>query len=145
MSSIFRGALGVGLALAAAPALAAEPALSPDLAAFRDLYRELVETNTTVTTGSCTDAAAKMAARLKAAGLPESQIVPFAVPEHPRDGGLVAVLPGTSKTLKPMLLIAHIDVVEAKREDWTRDPFTLIEEDGYFWGLGTVDDKAQAA
>ncbi|MFN3551664.1 MAG: M20/M25/M40 family metallo-hydrolase [Novosphingobium meiothermophilum] len=145
MSSIFRGALGVGLALAAAPALAAEPALSPDLAAFRDLYRELVETNTTVTTGSCTDAAAKMAARLKAAGLPESQIVPFAVPEHPRDGGLVAVIPGTSKTLKPMLLIAHIDVVEAKREDWTRDPFTLIEEDGYFWGRGTVDDKAQAA
>lgn len=126
-------------------AQAAEPPPGADVAAFRDLYRELVETNTTVTNGSCTEAAAKMAARLKAAGLPESQIVPFAVPEHPRDGGLVAMIPGTSKSLRPMLLLAHIDVVEAKREDWTRDPFKLIEEDGYFYGRGTVDDKAQAA
>ncbi|OYX95367.1 MAG: peptidase M20 [Novosphingobium sp. 17-62-19] len=126
-------------------AQAAEQPLSPEVAAFRDLYKELVETNTTVSNGSCTEAAAKMAVRLKAAGLPDSQIVPFAVPEHPKDGGLVAMIPGTSKALKPMLLIAHIDVVEAKREDWTRDPFTLIEEDGYFYGRGTVDDKAQAA
>ena len=129
----------------ATAAHAADAPLAPDVAAFRDLYRELVETNTTVNNGSCTEAAAKMAARLKAAGLPESQIVPFATPEHPKDGGLVAMIPGTAKGLKPMLLIAHIDVVEAKREDWTRDPFKLIEEDGYFYGRGTVDDKAQAA
>ena len=119
--------------------------LRPDQAAFRELYKELIETNTTVTNGSCTEAASKMAARLKAAGFADDQLVAFAVPEHAKDGGLVAVYPGTDKTLKPMLLLAHIDVVEAKREDWTRDPFTLIEENGYFYGRGTIDDKAQAA
>ena len=119
--------------------------LRPDQQEFRRLYEELIETNTAVSDGNCTDAAAKMAARLKAAGFSDDQLIPFAVPEHPRDGGLVAIYPGTSKTLKPMLLLAHIDVVEAKREDWTRDPFTLIEENGYFYGRGTVDDKAQAA
>ncbi|MFX6965223.1 M20/M25/M40 family metallo-hydrolase, partial [Acinetobacter baumannii] len=83
-----------------------------------------------------------MAARLKAAGFADDRVIAYATPEHPKDGGIVAILPGTSKTLKPMLLLAHIDVVEAHREDWTRDPFTLIEEDGYFYGRGTVDDKA---
>ena len=119
--------------------------LRPDQSEFRALYKELVETNTAVSNGSCTDAAAKMGARLKAAGFGDDAITYFSTPEHPRDGGLVAVLQGTSKTLKPMLLLAHIDVVEAKREDWTRDPFTLIEENGYFYGRGTLDDKAQAA
>lgn len=119
--------------------------LRPDQQAFRELYEELIETNTTVTNGSCTEASAKMAARLKAAGFADDQLIAFGVPEHPRDGGLVAIYPGSSKSLKPMLLLAHIDVVEAKREDWTRDPFTLIEENGYFYGRGTVDDKAQAA
>ena len=151
MRSTLKAALCATLGLAAITAAtttaasAAEPPLSADLAEFRDLYRELVETNTAVNTGSCTDAAAKMAVRLKAAGLPDSQLIPFSVAEHPRDGGLVAIYPGTSKTLKPMLLLAHIDVVEAKREDWTRDPFKLIEEGGYFYGRGTVDDKSQAA
>ena len=119
--------------------------LRPDQQAFRELYEELIETNTTVTKGSCTEASAKMAARLKAAGFADEQLIAFGVPEHPKDGGLVAIYPGTSKSSKPMLLLAHIDVVEAKREDWTRDPFTLIEENGYFYGRGTVDDKAQAA
>ena len=119
--------------------------LKPDQQAFRELYEELIETNTTVTNGSCTEASAKMAARLKAAGFADDQLIAFGVPEHPRDGGLVAIYPGSSTSLKPMLLLAHIDVVEAKREDWTRDPFTLIEENGYFYGRGTVDDKAQAA
>lgn len=140
----------LGLALLTGQAVAQTPTgtmgpLRPDQTAFRELYEELVETNTVVNVGSCTDAAAKMAARLKAAGFSDDQLVAFSTPEHPRDGGLVAVYPGTSKTLKPMLLLAHIDVVEAKREDWTRDPFTLIEENGYFYGRGTVDDKAQAA
>ena len=119
--------------------------LRPDQEAFRGLYKELIETNTTVTNGSCTDAAAKMAVRLRAAGFADDQLIAFSVPEHPKDGGLVAVFPGTSKTLKPMLLLAHIDVVEAKRADWTRDPFTLIEEGGYFYARGTADDKSQAA
>ena len=131
------------LLLGAAGAAGAE--LRPDQVEFRGLYKELVETNTTVTNGSCTLAAERMAARLRAAGMPDSQMTLFAVPEHPKDGGLVVVYPGTSKKLKPMLLLAHIDVVEAKREDWVRDPFTLIEEQGYFYARGTADDKAQAA
>ena len=114
-------------------------------AAFRDLYKELVETNTALSNGSCTDAAAKMGARLKAAGFRDDELTFFADPAHPKDGGLVAVLPGTDRKAKAILLLAHIDVVEAKREDWTRDPFKLIEEGGYFYGRGTFDDKAQAA
>lgn len=117
----------------------------PDQQAFRSLYRELVETDTSLSTGSCTLAAERMAARLRAAGLPAAQITPFAVPEHPREGGMVAILPGRDARLKPVLLLAHIDVVEAKREDWVRDPFTLIEENGYFYARGTLDDKAMAA
>jgi acetylornithine deacetylase/succinyl-diaminopimelate desuccinylase-like protein len=141
--------IGRMLALVSMAALAAQPlaaqTLRPDQAEFRALYEELVETNTTLSEGSCTLAAERMAARLKAAGMPDSQLHLLAVPEHPKDGSLVAIYPGTSKTLKPMLLLAHIDVVEAKREDWVRDPFTLIEEGGYFYGRGTLDDKAQAA
>lgn len=119
--------------------------LRPDQAEFRGLFKELIETNTTLSSGSCTLAAERMAARLRAAGLPESQITLFADPAHPKEGGLVAVYPGTSKTLKPLLAISHIDVVEARREDWARDPFTLIEEDGYFYARGTTDIKQMAA
>jgi acetylornithine deacetylase/succinyl-diaminopimelate desuccinylase-like protein len=132
-------------ALPASHAVAADKPLRPDQAAFRDLYEELVETNTTLSSGSCTLAAERMAARLKAAGMADSQLTLFSDPAHPKEGGLVAVYPGTSKSLKPILAIAHIDVVEAKREDWVRDPFTLIEEGGYFYGRGTLDDKSMAA
>ena len=133
-------------ALVATSAAVAQPApLRPDQAEFRGLYKELVETNTTLSSGSCTLAAERMAARLRSAGITDSQMTLFADPEHPKDGGLVVVYPGTNKQLKPMLLLAHIDVVEAKREDWTRDPFTLIEENGQFYARGTSDDKAQAA
>ena len=139
-------ALGLlsGTALAAEAAGAA-PALRPDQAAFRALYKELVETNTELSSGSCTLAAERMAARLKAAGFADADLHPFAAEGHPKEGGLVAVLHGTDPKARPMLLLAHIDVVEAKREDWVRDPFTLIEENGYFYGRGTVDDKSQAA
>jgi acetylornithine deacetylase/succinyl-diaminopimelate desuccinylase-like protein len=119
----------------------------PDQVAFRELYRELIETNTTHSSGSCTDAAAKMAARLRAAGFPDSDLHAFSVAEHPKDGGLVAVLhrgtPGAGA--KALLLLAHLDVVEARREDWTRDPFTLVEEGGYFYARGAFDDKSMAA
>lgn len=114
-------------------------------AAFRSTYKELVETNTTLSVGSCTLAAERMAARLKAAGFTDDQLTLFATPEKPKEGGLVAVLPGTSKTDKAILLLAHIDVVEAKREDWVRDPFTLIEENGFFYARGAYDDKAMAS
>ena len=114
-------------------------------AKFRELYQELIETNTALSNGSCTLAAERMAARLKAAGFADSDLHPFAAPGHPKEGGLVAIYPGRDLKLKALLLLAHIDVVEAKREDWTRDPFTLIEEGGYFYGRGTADMKAQAA
>ncbi|MDB5465323.1 MAG: peptidase, partial [Phenylobacterium sp.] len=130
---------------AGAAAQPATPALRPDQVKFRELYKELVETNTTVSSGSCTQAAGQIAARLKAAGFADSQITLFATPEHPKEGGLVAILPGTSKTAKPILLLAHLDVVEAKREDWTRDPFKLVEENGYFYARGAADDKSMAA
>lgn len=112
---------------------------------FRELYKELVETNTTLSSGSCTLAAERMAARLKAAGFPDSDLHPFAAPDHPKEGGLVAIYPGRDKKLKSILLLAHIDVVEAKREDWTRDPFKLVEENGNFYARGSFDDKAEAA
>jgi len=135
------------LLIAIAAIAPARPAAQtrPDQAAFRDLYRELVETNTTRSSGSCTLAAERMAARLRAAGFSDSQLTLFADPEHPKEGGLVAVYPGTSATIKPVLLVAHIDVVEARREDWERDPFKLVEENGYFYARGTSDDKAMAA
>jgi acetylornithine deacetylase/succinyl-diaminopimelate desuccinylase-like protein len=131
---------------AAGPVFAQSPApLRPDQAAFRGLYKELVETNTTLSAGNCTEAAGKMAARLKAAGYTDAQLTPFSVPEHPKEGGLVAVLPGSDPKARPILLLAHIDVVEARREDWVRDPFTLVEEAGYFYARGADDDKAMAA
>ena len=133
------------IAAIAGAAMAQTGGLRPDQAEFRGLYKKLVETNTTLSAGSCTLAAERMAARLTAAGIPASQITLFSVPEHPKDGGLVVVYPGTSKTLKPILMLAHIDVVEANRTDWVRDPFTLIEENGYFYARGSYDDKAQAA
>lgn len=123
----------------------AVPGSAAEDAAFRSLYKELVETNTTLSSGSCTLAADRMAARLRQAGLPDAQITRFAVPEHPKDGGLVAIYPGASAKARPILLLAHLDVVEARRADWTRDPFTLVEEDGFLYGRGTLDDKAMAA
>ena len=119
--------------------------LRPDQVPFRALYKELVETDTSITTGSCTALADKIEVHLRAAGFGDKDITRFAVPEHPKEGGLVVIMPGSSTTLKPILLLGHIDVVVAKREDWTRDPYTLIEEGGYFYGRGTADMKAMDA
>jgi len=112
---------------------------------FRETYKELVETNTTLSAGDCTLAAQRMGARLKAAGYPDNEVRVFVPEGHPKEGGLLAVLHGSDPNAKAILMLAHVDVVEAKREDWTRDPFVLIEEDGYFYGRGTSDMKAQAA
>ncbi len=139
---------GLWLAGTAGAALAQEagsPALRPDQARFRALYQELVETNTTLSSGSCTLAAERMAAHLKAAGIPAADLHLFSTPDHPKEGGLVAIYRGADPKAKPILMLAHLDVVEAKREDWTRDPFKLVEEGGYFYGRGTFDDKAMAA
>jgi acetylornithine deacetylase/succinyl-diaminopimelate desuccinylase-like protein len=124
---------------------AAASGQTSDLATFRSLYKELVETNTTLSSGSCTLAAERMAAHLRAAGFSDSDIHLFSVPDHPKEGGLVAVYPGRDPKAKALLLLAHLDVVEARREDWTRDPFTLVEENGNFYARGAIDDKAEAA
>src|SRR5580692_12477536 len=104
---------------------------------FRAIYKELVETNTTLSAGDCTLAAQRMAARLKSAGYPDADLQVFVPEGHPKEGGLLAVLHGSDPKAKAILMLAHVDVVEAKREDWARDPFTLVEENGYFYARGT--------
>jgi acetylornithine deacetylase/succinyl-diaminopimelate desuccinylase-like protein len=126
------------------PAPAARP--SPQQQALREIYKELVEIDTTHSKGSTTRAAEAMAARLKAAGLPPSDVQVLVPPDDATKGNLVARLRGTSAK-RPLLLLAHIDVVEARKEDWSDgiDPFLLTEQGGYFYGRGTSDDKAMAA
>jgi acetylornithine deacetylase/succinyl-diaminopimelate desuccinylase-like protein len=124
------------------------PAAAQNLNAYdvlaRDILRELVEINTTDSSGSTTKAAEAMAARLKAAGFADADV--RVLGPNDRKGNLVARLRGRG-TAKPLLLLAHLDVVEARKEDWSPDldPFRFIERDGFFYGRGTSDDKAQAA
>ena len=121
----------------------AQPAaLAPPQERLREIYKELVEINTTDSAGDNTRAAEAMAARLRAAGFPAADVQVLA--PAPRKGNLVARLRGTGAR-RPLLLLAHLDVVEAQREDWSMDPFKLLEQDGYFYGRGTSDDKAMAA
>lgn len=111
-----------------------------------DIYKQLVEINTTESVGNMTTAAEAMAKRLLDAGFPKDDVQVLA-PE-PRHGNLVARFRAQEPTThlqRPLLLLAHLDVVEAKREDWSTDPFTLVEKDGYYYGRGTGDDKAMAA
>ena len=108
----------------------------------RAIYKEMVEVKSGYTTGSTTPLAEAVARRLKAAGFPAADI--FVGGAIPTKANLVVRYRGTGRQ-RPMLLLAHTDVVEAKREDWTIDPFTFVEKDGYFYGRGTGDDKAQAA
>jgi acetylornithine deacetylase/succinyl-diaminopimelate desuccinylase-like protein len=139
-TSFLAAMLGAYMACAAA----ATDSVSSE-ANFRELYKELIETNTTLSSGSCTLAAERMSARLKAAGFTDSELHAFAAPGHPKEGGLVVIYAGRDLSKKAVLLLAHIDVVEAKREDWTRDPFALVEENGFYYARGSVDDKAEAA
>ena len=115
---------------------------SAEDALAREIYEELIEINTTDSVGDNTAAAEAMARRLEEAGFPKED-VRVLVP-HPKKGNLVARLRG-SGTRPPILLLAHLDVVEALPSDWSFDPFTFLEKDGYFYGRGTSDDKAMAA
>jgi acetylornithine deacetylase/succinyl-diaminopimelate desuccinylase-like protein len=108
----------------------------------RDIYKQFIEIKSGYTTGSTTPVAEAAAARLKAAGFPASDI--FLGGPIPTKHNLVVRYHGTGAR-RPVLLLAHTDVVEAKREDWSMDPFQFVERDGYFYGRGTGDDKAQAA
>jgi acetylornithine deacetylase/succinyl-diaminopimelate desuccinylase-like protein len=129
------------IALAGLGSAAAQPLTQHQQRAL-DIFRELVEIDTVVGVGDTARAAEAMAARLRAAGFagPDAQVLVSA----PRKGNLVARLRGTGRR-RPILLLAHIDVVGAKREDWTVDPFRFTERDGYFYGRGTTDNKYMAA
>src|SRR5215831_12026928 len=116
--------------------------LTPKLQAFREIYKELVEINTTDSVGDSVKAAEAMAARLRAAGLPAEDI--RVISTAPRKGNMVARLRGTGAR-RPILLIGHLDVVEAKREDWDFDPFKLQEVNGFFRARGSVDDKSMVS
>src|SRR5262245_34311803 len=126
----------------AAPVRSADAPLAPDQALVREIFAELISINTSDSVGDNTKAAEAMAARLRAAGLPASDVQVLA--PKARKGNLVARLRGTGAR-RPLLLLAHIDVVEARREDWSFDPFVFREESGFFYGRGTTDDKAMAA
>jgi len=105
----------------------------------RDIFKELIEINTTDSVGSVTAASEAMAKRLRDAGFPESDVQVLG--PNDRKKNLVARLHGTGER-KPILLISHLDVVEARRDDWNMDPFQFIEKDGYFYGRGTQDIKS---
>jgi acetylornithine deacetylase/succinyl-diaminopimelate desuccinylase-like protein len=136
-------AAGASLALLAPPAAAA-PADGGE-ARFRAIYKELIETDTTLSAGDCTLAANRMRDRLIAAGYAGSQYRTIVPPNLPKQGNLIGEVAGSDRRLPAVLLLAHIDVVEARRSDWQRDPFILVEENGYFYGRGVIDDKAMAA
>jgi acetylornithine deacetylase/succinyl-diaminopimelate desuccinylase-like protein len=103
-----------------------------------DIFKQLIEINTTDSVGSTTVAAEAMAGRLRDAGYPAEDVIVMG--PNPRKGNIVVRLHGTG-THKPVLLIGHLDVVEARGSDWTTDPFQFVEKDGYYYGRGTQDMK----
>lgn len=113
--------------------------------AFRAIYQEMIEIDSSPTNGSCTKVVQAAQARLQTAGFGSSEMQLVIPADKPDDGNLVARIRAPGATKKGVLLLAHIDVVDAKREDWTRDPFKLVEEDGFFYGRGSADDKSMAA
>ena len=138
----------------AAPAAAQAPKspvyspgkLTPAQQQAREVYKELVEINTSVTTGNITNGAVAMAKRFKAAGIPDSDI--FVGGPRPDKHNVVARVRGKNPSgRKPVLLLAHIDVVEALKVDWSPefDPFVFTEKDGYYYARGVADDKAMAS
>ncbi|MBV9562106.1 MAG: M20/M25/M40 family metallo-hydrolase [Bradyrhizobium sp.] len=139
-SILLAAALGAALFMPAGGACADE--LTPQQQLAHDIYKELLEIDTTTATGNTDRAAQAMAARLKAGGFADEDVHAFS--PAPRKGNLVARLHG-SGARKPILLVAHIDVVPANREDWSVDPFKLVEKDGYYYARGSGDDKYMAA
>lgn len=142
---ILFASLAASLSWAAPITQAAAADVDAGREAFRAIYKEMVEIDSSAASGSCTNVVRAAETRLKAAGFAgdELQIV---IPEgKPDDGNIVARIRAKRATSKGVLLLAHIDVVDARREDWERDPFTLIEENGFFYGRGSADDKSMAA
>jgi acetylornithine deacetylase/succinyl-diaminopimelate desuccinylase-like protein len=141
MKRIIVGLCGL---LCALPARAQTGTMPPEAERqlARAIYKDMIEIKSGYTTGSTTPVAEAVAKRLKAAGFPAADI--FVGGASPTKANLVVRYHGTGRR-RPILLLAHTDVVEAKREDWSMDPYTLTEKDGYFYGRGVGDDKAQAA
>jgi acetylornithine deacetylase/succinyl-diaminopimelate desuccinylase-like protein len=132
----------LGLAATLAVGATARAAAMTDQAAdalAHDILKQLVEINTTDSVGNVTTAAEAMAKRFRDAGFPAADVVVIG-PDNPRKKNVVVHLHGTGQH-RPILMIGHLDVVEAHREDWTTDPFRLIEKDGYFYGRGSLDMK----
>lgn len=142
-TTVLSSSLGA-LALSATLASAQAKPLTPHQAAARAIYQELVEINTTDSVGSVTQAAQAMAARFRAAGFPAADVQVLIPADAPTKGNLVVRYRGRGQG-KPILLLAHLDVVAALRSDWPRDPFKLHEADGYFYARGASDDKAMAS
>ncbi|MDH6168080.1 hypothetical protein M2282_003231 [Variovorax boronicumulans] len=131
-----------GMTGAAAQTTTAPTSLTPQQQRFHDIYKELIEINTTHSTGDNTLAARAMEKRLIESGFAPGDIQIFE--PFPKKGNLVMRFKGNGSK-KPLLLLAHIDVVEARREDWKTDPFKLQEAGGYFTARGSIDDKAMAS
>jgi acetylornithine deacetylase/succinyl-diaminopimelate desuccinylase-like protein len=132
------------LALAALlPALRAAPLDDATRRLAHDIFQQLIEINTTDSVGSTTVAAEAMAKRLLDAGFPPEDVKVLG--PNTRKGNLVVRIHGTGPGRRPILIIGHLDVVEARREDWTTDPFKFVEKDGYFYGRGTQDMKVNDA
>jgi acetylornithine deacetylase/succinyl-diaminopimelate desuccinylase-like protein len=130
-------------AVVAVPASAQRRPMTKWDTVAHDLFQELIEINTEASDGNTITAAEAMAARLKAAGFPDSDVV--VLPNAERKGNLVARLRAKNPTRKPILLLSHLDVVEAKPSDWTLPPFTFTEKDSTFYGRGVSDNKDDAA
>jgi acetylornithine deacetylase/succinyl-diaminopimelate desuccinylase-like protein len=146
-SPVRRLAALAALTLAPALPLRAQAPLTAHQRLAHEVYKELVEINTVDSVGSVTTAAEAMARRFRAAGFPAEDVQLLVPPGKPTKGNLVVRYRGRGGpgAAKPIILLAHLDVVAANRADWPRDPFLLHEENGYFLGRGTSDDKAMAS
>src|SRR6267154_559386 len=127
-----------------AASLPAQTTLTPDQTEAREIFKELIEINSSYKGGSTTPAAHAIARRFLAAGFPAGDVRVIG-PAGDKDSSVIVRMQGSSKTLKPILLIAHLDVVEALRSDWSLDPYKLTEQNGFFYGRGTSDIKDGAA
>lgn len=141
---IARPIIALAILCQSAVPLSAQTALTPDQVEARAIFRELIEINSSYKGGSTTPAARAIATRFLAVGFPANDVRVLG-PTGDKDSSVVIRMEGISKTLKPILLIAHLDVVEALRSDWSLDPYKLTEQDGFFYGRGTSDIKDGAA
>ena len=140
-----RGVLGLAAAILMSGSALAAPAPTPSEARFRAVFKEMIETDTSAASGDCTLLSKKIQTRMVAAGFPAANLQILVPPTDAKAGNLVATYPGTDPSAKAVLMLGHIDVVNAFRTDWSRDPYVLVEEKGEFYGRGVSDMKAQDA